>query len=271
MSLKKFFRPLTLLSYADVATLTSAFLGFLAITYIIDGSKASFIVAMILLPICAIIDGMDGALARRFGTKHDYGKYLDSISDSICFGIAPSILVYSLYYDIERGPALDFINDDLEFAFRYNIENLVAITAAIMIALLSILRLARFTRGTQGENIYFSGLPAPGLTIFIIVISIKYSIVNEAYIGIIWDNDVMLIPFIIGLVSLLTVTTISYAKARARFRNPILFGILVLILTIVLRYFENSMWETLWYAAFGLYMAYFALIPVMIWAGYFEE
>jgi hypothetical protein len=31
------------------------------------------------------------------------------------------------------------------------------------------------------------------------------------------------------------------------------------------------MWETLWYAAFGLYMAYFALIPAMIWAGYFEE
>ena len=128
MSLKKFFRPLTLLSYADVATLTSAFLGFLAITYIIDGSEASFIVAMILLPVCAIIDGMDGALARRFGTKHDYGKYLDSISDSICFGIAPSILVYSLYYDIERGPALDFINDDLEFAFRYNIENPVSYT-----------------------------------------------------------------------------------------------------------------------------------------------
>ena len=60
MSLKKFFRPLTLLSYADMATLTSAFLGFLAITYIIDGSEAIFIVAMILLPICAIIDGMDG-------------------------------------------------------------------------------------------------------------------------------------------------------------------------------------------------------------------
>ena len=263
MTLKKFFRPLTLLSYADVATLTSAFLGFLAITYIIDGSEASFIVAMIILPISAIIDGMDGALARRFGTKHDFGKYLDSIADSICFGMAPSILVYSLYYDIERGPALDFINDDLEFTFRYNIENLVAITAAIMIALLSILRLARFTRGTQGENTYFSGLPAPGLTMFIMVISIKYSIVN--------DYDSVLIPFIIGLASLLTVTTISYAKARAGFRNPILFGILVLILTIVLRYFENSMWELLWYAAFGLYMVYFALIPALIGTGYFEE
>ena len=133
-----------------------------------------------------------------------------------------------------------------------------------MIVLLSILRLARFTRGTQGENTYFSGLPAPGLTMFIMVVSIKYSIVND-------DYDSVLIPFIIGLVSLLTVTTISYAKARGRFRDPILFGILVLILTLVLRYFENSMWETLWYAAFGLYMAYFALIPAIIWAGYFEE
>ena len=102
-NLRQIFRPLTLISYADIATLISASLGFLAITYIIDGSEKSFIVAMLILPFCAIIDGMDGALARKFGTKHHYGKYLDSISDSICFGIAPSILVYSLYYNLDRG------------------------------------------------------------------------------------------------------------------------------------------------------------------------
>jgi len=263
LNLKKLFKPLTLLSYADIATLTSAFLGFLAITYIIDGSVDSFTVAMILLPICAIIDGMDGALARRFGTKHDYGKYLDSISDSICFGIAPSILVYSLYYDMGRGPALDFINDDLEFRFLFNPDNFVAITAALMIALLSILRLARFTRGTQGENKYFSGLPAPGLAMFIVVISVKFSIVNDYYS--IW------IPISIALVSMLTITTIRYAKARAQFRNPILVGILVLILTIILLYFDNPLWETMWYPAFGLYIVYFALIPAMISTGYFDE
>ena len=263
LNLKKLFKPLTLLSYADIATLTSAFLGFLAITYIIDGSVESFTVAMIILPICAIVDGMDGALARRFGTKHEYGKYLDSISDSICFGIAPSILVYSMYYDIEKGPALDFINDDLVFNFRYNIDNLVAITASLMIALLSILRLARFTRGTQGENKYFSGLPAPGLAMFIVVISVKFSVINDYYS--------ILIPLSIAIVSLLTVTTISYAKARAQFRNPILVGILVLILTNVLLYFDNSLWETMWYPAFGLYLLYFAVIPAMIYVGYFEE
>ena len=261
--LKRLFKPLTLVSYADLATFTSAILGFLAITYIIDGTVESYIVALLLLPISAIIDGMDGALARKFGTKHDYGKYFDSISDSICFGIAPSILVYSLYYDISKGPALDILNDDMQVEFRYNIENLIAITASLMIALLSLFRLARFTVGEQGSNKYFEGLPSPGLTMFIVVISVKYSLINE------FDN--VLVPLSIGLVSLLTVTTIPYAKARAGFLKPILFGILVLLLTVVLRFFDNDLWETTWFAAFALYMLYFAIIPALIANGNFEE
>ena len=261
--LKRLFKPLTFVSYADLATFTSAILGFLAITYIIDGTVESYIVALLLLPISAIIDGMDGALARKFGTKHEYGKYFDSISDSICFGIAPSILVYSLYYDISKGPALDILNDDMQVEFRYNIENLIAITASLMIALLSLFRLARFTVGEQGSNKYFEGLPSPGLTMFIVVISIKYSLINE------FDN--ILVPLSIGLVSLLTVTTIPYAKARAGFLKPILFGILVLLFTVVLRFFDNDLWETTWFAAFALYMLYFAIIPALIANGNFEE
>ena len=262
-TLKQIFKPLTLISYADLATFTSAALGFLAITYIIDGVVSSYIVALMLLPISAIIDGMDGALARKFGTKHDYGKYLDSISDSICFGLAPSILIYSLYYDIGRGPAIDIIDDDLNFNFRYNIENIVAISVSLMVLLLSIFRLARFTQGNQGDNKYFHGLPSPGLSMFIVVISIKYSLIN--------DFNNILVPISIGLVSLLTVTTIPYAKARAGFRNPILFGILVLLATIILRFFDNDIWEIIWFAAFALYMSYFALIPALIANGSFDE
>jgi len=262
-TLKQIFKPLTLISYADLATFTSAALGFLAITYIIDGVVSSYIVALMLLPISAIIDGMDGALARKFGTKHDYGKYLDSISDSICFGLAPSILIYSLYYDIGRGPAIDLIDDDLNFNFRYNIENIVAISVSLMVLLLSIFRLARFTQGNQGGNKYFHGLPSPGLSMFIVVISIKYSLIN--------DFHHILVPISIGLVSLLTVTTIPYAKARAGFRDPILFGISILIITIVFRFFENDLWESIWYLAFALYMSYFALIPFLISINYFGE
>ena len=62
INLKQMFRPLTLISYADMATLLSACLGFLAITYMIDGNEKSYIVAMLILPFCAIIDGMDLSL-----------------------------------------------------------------------------------------------------------------------------------------------------------------------------------------------------------------
>ena len=261
-NLKKIFRPLTLISYADMATLFSASLGFLAITYIIDGSEKSFIVAMLILPFCAIIDGMDGALARKFGTKHHYGKYLDSISDSICFGIAPSILVYSLYYNLDRGPAIDFFDDDFKVNFRYNLDNIIAIGSALLIAILSIIRLANFTIGEQGKNEYFLGLPSPGLTMFIVVVSIKYSDING------YNNAI--IPLVIGLVSILTASTIPYAKARKQFKYPILFGILVLIITIITRYLEYVFWSTLWYFAFALYLIYFMVLPFLISKNYFD-
>ena len=262
INLKQIFRPLTLISYADMATLLSASLGFLAITYMIDSNEKSYIVAMLILPFCAIIDGMDGALARKFGTKHHYGKYLDSISDSICFGIAPSILVYSLYYDLDKGPAIDIFDDNFDVNFRYNIDNIVAISSALLIAILSIIRLANFTIGDQGSNEYFSGLPSPGLTMFIVVISIKYSQIN--------DYNNILIPLSIGLVSLLTASTIPYAKARKQFKFPILFGLIVLIITIVLRYLEQVFWLTMWPLALLLYLVYFLLLPVLILNKYFD-
>ena len=83
--------------------------------------------------------------------------------------------------------------------------------------------------------------------------------------------DNVLVPFSIGLVTLLTVTTIPYAKARAGFLKPILFGILVLLFTVILRFFDNELWETTWFAAFALYMSYFALIPALIVNGNFDE
>ena len=261
VNLKEIFRPLTLVSYADMATLLSASLGFLAITYIIDGNEKSYIVAMLILPFCAIIDGTDGALARKFGTKHHYGKYLDSISDSVCFGIAPSILVYSLYYNLDNGPAIDILDDDFKVNFRYNIENIIAISSALLIAILSIIRLANFTIGDQGNKKYFSGLPSPGLTMFIVVISLVPQI-N--------DYNNALIPLSIGLVSLLTASTIPYAKARKQFKFPILFGLIVLIITIVLRYLEQSLWLTFWPLAFILYLVYFILLPVLIFNKYFD-
>ena len=53
--------------------------------------------------------------------------------------------------------------------------------------------------------------------------------------------------------------------------KPILFGILVLFLTVALRFFNDELWKIIWFAAFALYMLYFAIIPALIFKGTFEE
>ena len=131
-----------------------------------------------------------------------------------------------------------------------------------MIAILSIIRLANFTIGDQGSNEYFSGLPSPGLTMFIVVISIKYSQIN--------DFSSSIVPFSIGLVSLLTASTIPYAKARKQFKLPILFGLVILIITIILRYLEQALWLVVWPLAFLLYLVYFLVLPLLISNNYFD-
>ncbi|NLB88550.1 MAG: CDP-diacylglycerol--serine O-phosphatidyltransferase, partial [Syntrophomonadaceae bacterium] len=43
----------------------------------------------------ALMDGLDGKVARYFNTSSELGKQLDSLSDLVSFGIAPSLLILS--------------------------------------------------------------------------------------------------------------------------------------------------------------------------------
>ena len=49
-----------------------------------------------LIFIAAIFDGLDGKVARKIRAESQFGLQLDSLSDVVSFGIAPSILVYAL-------------------------------------------------------------------------------------------------------------------------------------------------------------------------------
>src|SRR3990172_670437 len=80
---------------ADVFTGLNGLCGFLALTYIIDGRP---VMASILLSIAMVLDGLDGAIARRFGSPHHLGHYFDSFSDLISFALAPAALIYFSYY-----------------------------------------------------------------------------------------------------------------------------------------------------------------------------
>ncbi len=82
------------LGVADAVTVGNAALGFLAAAVaMVDVSVAAQFVLL-----AAVLDGVDGVLARRYGGTR-VGPYLDSLADVASFGVAPAMLVIALAED----------------------------------------------------------------------------------------------------------------------------------------------------------------------------
>lgn len=137
------------ISWGDLFTLANGVLGFIAITYILD---EKFISAVGLLLVSMTMDGLDGYIARRFGSKHSMGQVLDSISDSISFAFAPALLVYA-----------EFRNSG-----GVSLENGVVLVCAVAILAAGLFRLARFSAGGY-QLTYFLGMPAPAAALLVVL------------------------------------------------------------------------------------------------------
>lgn len=90
------------LTVADFVTVLNAVLGFLAVVYAFQDIELA---ARIML-LAAIFDGLDGVLARRYGSS-DAGPYLDSLADVASFAVAPATVVAALLTDAGARPTTD--------------------------------------------------------------------------------------------------------------------------------------------------------------------
>ena len=75
----------------NLVTLGGLCCGLSSMRFAIDGE---FKIAVALLAAAAIIDGMDGRIARLLNSTSLFGAQLDSLSDFLCFGIAPPFVLY---------------------------------------------------------------------------------------------------------------------------------------------------------------------------------
>lgn len=75
-------------------TLGNLVCGVLSIQCTINGE---FFIAGLFILLGGVFDRYDGTVARFLNTNSDLGKELDSLSDLVSFGVAPSILAYSLF------------------------------------------------------------------------------------------------------------------------------------------------------------------------------
>lgn len=115
---------------------------------IIAGIQGKFEMACLSIFIAALLDGLDGRVARLTNTQSEFGEQYDSLSDLLSFAVAPSLLAFnwSLYSLAEVHPVLGKLGWLGAFVF--------AVSGA--------LRLARFnTQIGVIDKAYFQGLPSP--------------------------------------------------------------------------------------------------------------
>ncbi|TFL19128.1 CDP-diacylglycerol--serine O-phosphatidyltransferase [Jannaschia formosa] len=124
----------------NLVTIVGLCFGLTAIRFAVE---SRYELAAGLLILAALIDGMDGLLARRLNAASPFGAELDSLSDFVCFGVAPALIVYQ--FGLKDVLGLGWI-------------------AALTFAICCCLRLARFNVAAKDETNdsgSFTGVPAP--------------------------------------------------------------------------------------------------------------
>ena len=173
----------------NLITTAALFSGFYSI---IASINSDFISASIAILIAMVLDGLDGRIARFTNTQTSFGEYFDSLSDMICFGLSPAILVYvwsSSLFDLSTWQS----------------NKLSWIICFIYVASAAI-RLARFNSKIQTQDKkYFTGLASPAAAAVIITFiwmieASNLNIVSSKWVGL----------FILPALSFLMISNITY-------------------------------------------------------------
>lgn len=198
--------------------------------------------AMWCIVAAAVLDGMDGRIARRLNGQSRFGAELDSLSDVIAFGVSPAIILH--LWSLQNVPRFGWI-----FALAY------AVCAA--------LRLARFNAAIDAEDQphksagFLTGVPAPaGAGLLLLPIYLWIASGQQ------WDwlrHFTLVAPWA-ALVAFLMISNLAtFSWGSLRLRSHIRLGAIVVI-ALLGAALLSAPWETLSVAA----IIYAALIPFSI-------
>lgn len=199
----------------NTLTLCGMFCGFFAILSAINGD---FVYAAWAIILANIFDGLDGWIARLTNTSTRFGIELDSLSDLVAFGVAPSVMMF-------KWSLMPF--------------NRLGWAVAFLFVACGALRLARFNvqTGVPGSKA-FKGMPIPAAATVLASIVIFY---YEIWTGLPGKNIFLLIITIV--LSLLMVSTLRYHGLKEidfRERKPFWFLIVFVILLFILYIYHST-------------------------------
>lgn len=168
----------------NLFTLLNLIFGCLAIISILqngiviqyDGEGSQFVsipekiwMASLFIGLAAVVDFLDGFIARLFNANSELGKQLDSLADIVSFGVAPALIIYQLLrmsYAGEEG----------------GIEiSIIWLLPALFIAAAAAYRLAKFNLD-DSQQYGFKGVPTPAVGLLIASFPLIYWNTDDSFI-----------------------------------------------------------------------------------------
>jgi CDP-diacylglycerol--serine O-phosphatidyltransferase len=218
----------------NLFTAMNMFSGFFSI---ISASQGNFIYAGWLIIIAAIFDTLDGFMARLTKSSSELGVELDSLSDVISFGAAPSFLLYTTYFN------------------QFETSGVI-ISSLPMIA--GGFRLARFNVQLVGfDKTYFTGLPIPSSALTIVCFILSFY--NDGYPE---ELKIFIIPMVL-VVSFLMVSKVKY-DTLPKFslseikKNPLLYiAYLIALIVLILFTVKGLFFIFVFMIVFGIFRQIF--------------
>lgn len=114
--------------------------------------EANYKLALAFIILSAVFDFFDGMAARALNAHSIIGKDLDSLADDVSFGVVPSLIVFSLFKEMDYSGAWEGMADFFPYL-------------AFLLSVFSALRLAKFNNDTR-QTTSFIGLPVPANALF---------------------------------------------------------------------------------------------------------
>ena len=218
----------------NMFTLIGVCIGLSSIKFAFDEKFTLSIIAII---VAAIIDGLDGRIARLIQGTSKVGKELDSLTDVISFGVAPAFIMYF---------------------WKLNELGRIGWLSCLIYVVCVALRLARFNVNSGQEpswrDNFFEGIPSPAGGV-IVLMPLVYSLSDIQILKINYD---FFVPILFVVVSILLISKIpTYALKKISVpRSMTIFLLLAVVMYfgLLLIYTFNAI------VISGL--IYFIMIPV---------